>query len=86
MSLNESGWLKRGAKWSKNLVTETLKNEVYTGKTIFNQTDKQTRRPRPRADWIITRSHTAIIEEETFHDCSGSVRQSDSTEWERIAA
>lgn len=66
MSMNESGRLKRGAKWSKNRVTETLKNEVYTGKTVFNRTNKQTRQPRPRADWVITQSHAGIIEEDIF--------------------
>ncbi|SFW40434.1 recombinase family protein, partial [Nitrosovibrio sp. Nv17] len=53
-------------KWNKNLVAATLKNEVYTGKTIFNRTNHLTGKIRPRKNWIITQSHPAIIEEEIF--------------------
>jgi len=66
MTLNEGGRLKRGSRWNKNRISETLKNDVYTGKIVFNRTNKQTRQPRPRTEWIIAQSHTAIVEEEIF--------------------
>ncbi|SFW39633.1 recombinase family protein, partial [Nitrosovibrio sp. Nv17] len=67
VQLNESTRLRRDfKKWNKNLVAATLKNEVYTGKTIFNRTNHLTGKIRPRKNWIITQSHPAIIEEEIF--------------------
>jgi DNA invertase Pin-like site-specific DNA recombinase/DNA-binding protein H-NS len=66
MLMNEQMRLKRGMKWNKNVVTDTLKNEVYTGKVIFNKTNSHTNRARPRDEWIITQSHAAIIEEHVF--------------------
>lgn len=66
MLMNERMRLKRGMKWNKNVVTATLKNEVYTGKVIFNKVNSYTNRMRPRDEWIITQSHAAIIEEHVF--------------------
>ncbi|WP_369826960.1 recombinase family protein [Nitrosovibrio sp. Nv6] len=66
MTLNERARLRRGMRWNKNVVTATLKNEVYTGKVVFNRTDSRTGRARSREEWIITQSHPAIIEEGVF--------------------
>ena len=53
-------------KWNKNVAAATLKNEVYTGKVIFNKINSRTDRARPREEWIITQSHDRIIEEDIF--------------------
>ena len=66
MTLNERARLRKNLKWNKNIVTATLKNDVYTGKVVFNRADNRSGKIRPREDWIITPSHPAIIEEEIF--------------------
>ena len=64
--LNESGRSKRGERWNKVSVGLILKNPVYTGHIVFGRTDHRTRSDRPESEWILTPSHTPIIDQETF--------------------
>jgi site-specific DNA recombinase len=66
MHFNDRGLLNRGRKWQKNTVTMLLKNDIYSGNVVFNRTNNKTGIVRPRDEWIITKSHEAIIEEEKF--------------------
>lgn len=64
--MNDAGRLNRGKRWAKNTVNWVLKNWAYAGYVVFNRTNGATGRERPRDEWIITLSHTAIVAEEKF--------------------
>jgi len=67
MALNEIGMLSRGGRrWSKNTITNTLKNDIYAGYVVFNRMNRATGRHRPRDEWIVTKAHDAIIKEDDF--------------------
>lgn len=81
--LNEHRLLKKsGRLWSRKTVTDVLKNEVYTGKIVYNKL-KQSRVPdydsneqgkkkwvavrNEKDEWIIAEgSHDPIVDERTF--------------------
>ncbi len=65
MALNAAGRARRGRRWSKNVVTALLKNWACCGYVTFNRVDASGAL-RPECDWIRTRSHAAIIDEEDF--------------------
>ena len=65
MKLNETGQLKNGKKWDKNIVSLVLKNPVYAGLTVFNRTNNAGNN-RPIDEWIITPSHAGIITQDLF--------------------
>lgn len=58
--------LNRGRKWSRNTVLNLLKNQIYTGHVVFNRANNATGTERPPEEWIVTKSHQPIIDEETF--------------------
>jgi DNA invertase Pin-like site-specific DNA recombinase/DNA-binding transcriptional MerR regulator len=64
--LNLQGRLNRGRKWSKSTILNLLRNMIYTGHVVFNRTNNTTGAARPREEWIITKSHEPIIDEEIF--------------------
>ena len=64
--LNRQGVRRRGQLWTKNTVGYLLKNWVYAGYTTFNRKDHATQAKRPAEEWIRTKSHPAIVSEETF--------------------
>lgn len=66
--LNDECRLNRGRRWSKGTVLNLLKNMIYTGHTVFNRANNATKAERPREEWIITKSHQPIIDEDTFMD------------------
>ena len=48
-----------------------LKNEVYTGMTIFGR--RKGRVPQPEEAWIRTKSHEAIIDDKLFAEVQGCI-------------
>jgi DNA invertase Pin-like site-specific DNA recombinase len=64
--MNQRGMLRRGARWSKTTITAMLKNQVYIGYIVFNRRDRHAKRMRPESEWIRTKSHAEIIDEEVF--------------------
>ena len=66
VTLNNAGQLQRGWKWVKNKVLYVLKNPVYAGYTVFNRRRHGAGSQEPEENWIRTKSHEAIIDEETF--------------------
>lgn len=63
--LNSEGITRRGVRWSKGNVVLILKSERYIGVTVFNRVAHDGTR-QPEGDWIITKSHEAIITDEHF--------------------
>lgn len=64
MNLNDRGLhYRNGQTWSKAHVAAVLKNPSYAGLTIFNRRDRN-KGERPESEWIMTKSHTALISEE----------------------
>lgn len=59
--VNGEGHRNRGKTWTKGAVGDLLKSEALIGNTIFGKKDRVTGRRRPRSDWIIVKSHEAII-------------------------
>lgn len=66
MRLNEQGLSRRGKKWEKNTIALLLKNQVYTGHVVFNRTGGMFGAAKPASDWIITKSHEAIVSDEDY--------------------
>lgn len=66
MLLNSEGVSKRGAPWSKGNVFLTLTNRRYIGVTVFNRTNHADGTAHPESEWITTKSHAAIIDDEIF--------------------
>ncbi len=66
IELNETERWKRGKRWNKNTVNFILKNPVYAGYIVFNRRDHRSRMNRPASQWVMTRSHEAIVQEENF--------------------
>ncbi len=64
--MNEQGRYNRDRRWTKSVVGELLRNEVYIGKTIFGRRDRKTGRIRDRSQWVIVDSHEPIIEKELW--------------------
>ena len=65
MNLNDRGLLYRqGNSWTKGHVTRILKNPAYAGMIVFNRRDKHKVLERPESEWIMTKSHPAIITDE----------------------
>lgn len=64
--MNTQCRLNRGRKWSKSTILNLLKNMIYTGHTVFNRTNNSTGAERPQEEWIVTKSHPPIIDEDTF--------------------
>lgn len=64
--LNGHGFMHRGAKWTKDAVMYVLKNWASVGYVTFNKTNHATRSKRPPSEWIRTKSHAAIIDEQQF--------------------
>ncbi len=65
MDMNDRGFTYRGLKWTKGHITNLLKNPVYAGFIAFNRMDKQ-KREKPESEWIMTKSHDAIVSEEDY--------------------
>lgn len=65
-AMNKAGHLQRGRKWVRTNVTYLLKNQVYAGYTVFNRRKHHAMALEPEANWIRTKSHPAIIDEDTF--------------------
>jgi DNA invertase Pin-like site-specific DNA recombinase len=66
IALNSSGRLCRGKLWTKGRIIYLLKNWVYAGYLTFNRNDHANKRIRPESEWIRTKSHEPIIQEEAF--------------------
>lgn len=64
--MNAQSRLNRTRKWSKSTILNLLRNMIYIGNVVFNRANNSTGIERPREEWIITPSHQAIIDEETF--------------------
>lgn len=65
-ALNHRGVKRRGKRWTKNTVNNLLKNWVYLGYITFNKRNRAERSVRPVTDWIRTKSHAALVNEEDF--------------------
>lgn len=65
MSLNAAGTTRRGRQWTKNAVANLLRNWIYAGFITFNRVSHDGKK-RPESDWVRTKSHQAIVEEEDF--------------------
>lgn len=68
VQLNQAGRSRRGRKWDKNTVINLLKNDVYTGYVVFNRVNGKTGKVRPRDEWIMTKSHPGIIDQDHFDE------------------
>lgn len=66
MSMNEKGRLNRGKPWAKTTVISLLKNHAYCGYIVFNRINRNTKKVRPQHEWIMTKSHEAIVSEDAF--------------------
>ncbi len=66
VALNNSGQSHRGQRWVKSSVISMLKNEIYAGYTIFGRRKRNERSLEPESNWIKTKSHPPIIEEDIF--------------------
>jgi site-specific DNA recombinase len=66
MQMNSAGLLSRGKKWVKSNVIYLLRNQSYAGYTVFNRRKHHARTLEAEADWIRTKSHDAIIDEDRF--------------------
>ncbi len=65
LHLNAQGLSMNGKPWAKNTVAYLLKNEVYTGMTVFNRKAKG-RTDNPPEDWVRVASHDALVTPEEF--------------------
>ncbi|HYC63602.1 MAG TPA: recombinase family protein, partial [Reyranellaceae bacterium] len=59
---NAEGLRYRGRPWSKAVVLNVLRCDAVAGYTVFNRVERQTRRVKPRDQWIVVQSHPPIIE------------------------
>lgn len=66
VALNAEGYTNRGRRWVKNSVMYVLKSQVYAGYTVFNRRKHHAKKFEPEENWIRTKSHPEIIDEETF--------------------
>ena len=66
MTLNNMGLTMRGKRWMKSTILYLLKSEVYAGYIVFNRRKHHTSFVQPESNWIRTKSHPALIEEERF--------------------
>lgn len=66
IALNSSGRTRRGKPWTKSRISYMLKNWVYAGYLTFNRSDHTNKRIRPESEWIRTKSHEPIVQEENF--------------------
>ena len=64
--LNGQGATMRGRRWAKNTVTYMLGNWVYAGYTTFNRRHSESGTLRSEDEWIRTKGHPPIIDEEDF--------------------
>lgn len=64
-SLNDQGYQRRNAKWTKCTIGNLLANTVYKGEHWFNKTSNKTRKLKPRDQWIKLEV-PAIISDATF--------------------
>ena len=69
--LNGVGRLQRGRRWNRSSINFMLKNEVYTGHTIFGR--RKGRVVQPEEAWVRTKSHEAIIDEVLFKDVQSCI-------------
>lgn len=66
VALNGDGHTNHGRKWVKSSVIYLLKNQVYAGYTVFNRRKHHANKFEPEENWIRTKSHPEIIDEEMF--------------------
>lgn len=66
VAMNNMGHFQRGRKWVKSTVIYLLKSHVYAGFSIFNRRKHHATTFEPEENWIRTKSHPAIIDEEIF--------------------
>ncbi len=66
--LNESNLLKRGRKWTRNAISNLLRNTVYIGKLIFGKKSKKRNQRAP-----VTIKCPAIISDELFYNVRDGV-------------
>lgn len=59
--INEEGHRNRGKAWTKAAIGDLLQNEALIGNSIFGKKDRVIGRRRPRSEWIVVKSHEAII-------------------------
>lgn len=59
--VNADGHLNRGKSWTKSAIGDLLQNEALIGNSIFGKKDRVIGRRRPRSEWIVVKSHEAII-------------------------
>ena len=67
---------KNSKYWSKTSILCILKNEAYTGKTVFNKRapKKSGKKFNPKSEWLIVENtHKAIISEEDFNSVQESL-------------
>lgn len=67
LQLNHRGLSRRGKSWNKTIVSLLIHNPVYCGYIVFNRMDNATRIAKPESQWIKTKSHAAIVSEETWN-------------------
>jgi site-specific DNA recombinase len=65
-SMNNMGHSMRGKPWYKSTVIYLLKSEIYSGFTVFNRRKHHTNTYTPESEWVRTKSHPAIIDEDKF--------------------
>ncbi len=66
MRLNERGITRRGAVWSKNTVSNLLRNWAMCGYVVFNRRAHHEREQNDVSQWIKVRGYPEIISEEQF--------------------
>ncbi|WP_424446922.1 recombinase family protein [Paucimonas lemoignei] len=66
VAMNDAGHTNHGRKWVKSSVIYMLKNQIYAGYTVFNRRRHHANKFEPEENWIRTKSHPEIIDEELF--------------------
>lgn len=66
LKLNAGELLRDGKRWSKNTVSNLLKNPSYMGQRRFNQVKRKTRELNPVAEVVTVSSHPALVSEADF--------------------
>ncbi len=64
--LNDQKKTNRGKTWKKCSITSLLRNKTVNGYIVFNKKDKKTGRPKPEDEWVVVKSHEAIIDDDIF--------------------
>jgi len=78
--LNENHEYNRNAGWNKSSITNVLKSEAVHGCVAYGKRTRPSRRLLPRDQWIIVKSHEAIIDDETWNKVQVLISESTPTQ------